>query len=197
MQCHSERGTPGRSIHEFRSVSQRQLLESGGQALSSARVGRIDPARRSPSVKQFVAVLSAWGLYPLPRTSSVPTPRDAHSVSHPVAAWGRGACIPFRGCRLYRPRGSLFQPLLKCVGPVLPPATVVCTDPAGRSLSFIFCRCLKCVGPVLPSAGVVCTDSAGRFFSLCLSAWRPLPPPASVVCAYLAGRSFSVHPVAA
>ena len=47
--------------------------------------------------------LRVWSLYPLPRMSSVPTPRDAL----PAAVRARGACTPFRECRLYRPRGTL------------------------------------------------------------------------------------------
>ena len=60
--------------------------------------------------------LSVWGLYPLPRESSVPTPRDAHSVRFLSLLEVRGACTP--------------------------PAGVVCTDPAGR----FFSRCLSVRG---------------------------------------------------
>ena len=101
---------------------------------------RIQPVCTDPAGRFFSRCLSAWGLYPLPRASSVPTSRDAHSVSHPVAAWVRGACTPFRGRRHHRSRGNPFQPLLECAGPALPSASVVCTDRVGRSLRFT-CRC--------------------------------------------------------
>ena len=74
----------------------------------------------------------------------------------------RVACTPFRARRLYRPRGTLFQSLLECVGPVPPFAGVVFTDPEERSFRLSILSLLECLGPVPPSAGVVCTDPAGR-----------------------------------
>lgn len=58
---------------------------------------------------------------------------------------------------LYRPHGTVMQPLLECEEPVPPSASVICTDPL-----------LGCVGPLPPSAGVVRTDPAGRSCRLCL-----------------------------
>ena len=87
----------------------------------------------------FCRCLSTRGLYSIPQTSFVPTSRDSHSVSHPVAALVRGACTPFRGRRQHRPRGNLFQPPLECAGPVPASASVVCTDREGRSLRFTCC----------------------------------------------------------
>ena len=78
-------------------------------------------------------------MQPLARASVVRIPRDAHSLLHPVAASVRGACTPFSGCRLYRPRGKLFQLLLECVGLLPPPASVVCAYLAERSLSVTSC----------------------------------------------------------
>lgn len=105
----------------------------------SAGVACTDPAGRS-----FGRFLTAWGLCSIPRASSVPTPRDAHSFSQPAGAWVRGACTPFRVRCLYRP--------------------------AGRSPSVRSQLLLECEGPVHASRGVVCTDSWGRSFSRCLSA---------------------------
>ena len=62
------------------------------------------------------------GRVPLPRALSVPTPRDAL----PAAVSVRGACTSFRECRLYRPRGTLVSVRSlrsrECVGPVPPHA---------------------------------------------------------------------------
>ena len=56
-------------------------------------------------------------------------------------------CTPFRGCRLYRPRGTLIQfhilLMLEYVGPVLSFAGVVSTDPA----EILFSRYLSARGP--------------------------------------------------
>ena len=60
------------------------------------------PAGRSSSCTSC-RFLSATGLYPLPRASSVPTPRNSHSAPARV----RGGA--FRACRLYRPHGTLNQ----------------------------------------------------------------------------------------
>ena len=45
----------------------------------------------------------AWGLYHLPRASSIPTPRDAL----PAAGRVGGACTPSSEGRRHRPRGTL------------------------------------------------------------------------------------------
>eukprot|EP00904_Undaria_pinnatifida_P004531 jgi/Undpi1/14079/HiC_scaffold_9.g03730.m1 len=72
------------------------------------------------------------GLYPLPRASSVPTLRDAL----PAAVRVRGACTPFRECRLYRPRGTLVSvqhlQLRERVGPV--PLSAVSSVPTRGAL---------------------------------------------------------------
>ena len=95
----------------FIQSSQQPLLDNEGPVPFSARVGRTDPSGLPPVLticrcfacvgpvppsagvvctdpggRSFRRCLSAWGLYPLPRASSVPTTRDAHSLSHPVAA---------------------------------------------------------------------------------------------------------------
>ena len=97
------------------------LLEREGPVSPFARGACTDPAGRSPSVRSLFRCLSArglypfrgcrlyrpcrtllrlllsvWGLYPFPRTSSVPTSRDALSVSQPAVAYVRRACTPFQ-----------------------------------------------------------------------------------------------------
>ena len=160
--------------------------------------------------------LSARGLYPLPRASSVPIPAERFFHRYLSVR----SLYPFRERRQYRPhgtfiqfhillllecvgpvppsagvactdpRGTVFKPLLECAGPVPPSASVVCTDLAGRSFSFTILSMLECVEPVPPSAGVVCTDPRDSFQPL-LECAGPESPSASVVCTDLAERSFS------
>ena len=90
----------------------------------------------------------------------------------------RWACTPFRGCRLYRPRGTLFQPMLEFVG-------LACTPfrerrlyrPRGTVIQFYILLLLERVGSVSPPAGVGDTDRSGRFFSRRWSAWGVYPIP--------------------
>ena len=127
----------------FIQSSQQPLLDNEGPVPFSARVGRTDPAGLPPVLticrcfacvgpvppsagvgctdpggRSFRRCLSAWGLYPLPRVSAVRTPRDVLAATVRV----RGGCTPFRGRRLCRPRGTLFQfhnlLLLACKGRV-------------------------------------------------------------------------------
>lgn len=124
----------------------RSLLECVGPVSPSTGVVCTDTAKRA-----FSRCLRAIGMYPLPPVLSVPTPRDAHPVSQPSAAWVRGACIPFRARRVYRP--------------------------AGRSFSVHNLSPLEYMAIVPHSAGVVCADAAGRSFRRCWSAWGLYPLP--------------------
>ena len=80
-----------------------------------------------------------------------------------------GACSPIPGCRLYRPRATLFLPLLDCAGPVPPSPSVVCTELSGRSFSVTIGACLSLWGryprPRVSSVPI----RAGHFFRCCLS----------------------------
>ena len=133
-----------------------------GPTASFASVVRIDPEGRSflfvpckagecvryvpPRAVSFVpsagrssrfttcCCLRAWGLYPLPRVSSVSTPRD----DLPAAVPARGACTPFRVSCLYRPRGMFVRyrhslPIVR-EGPVPLPAGIVCCYLAVRQV---------------------------------------------------------------
>lgn len=82
----------------------RPLLGCVGPVFPSARVVCTDP-RDAHLVFITCLRLSIWRLYPILRASSVLTPRDAHFA----AAGVRGACIPFRGHRLHRSRGTLIH----------------------------------------------------------------------------------------
>ena len=59
---------------------------------------------------------------------------------------------PLHERRLYRPRGTLIQPLLECEGGLS--ARVACTDPTGHSISFHNLQLLEYEGPVPLSARV-------------------------------------------
>ena len=154
---------------ERRLYRPRRTLTQFHNFLVLGRVGPVPPSAgvvcTDPAGRFFSRCLSAWGLYPLPRASSVPTSWDAHSVSH-------CRCLSALGlyrCRLYRPRGTLFRPLLDCVGPVPPSASVVCTDLAGRSFSFTSCRCLSARGlyPLLRVSTVLTSGTLNHGFAAC------------------------------
>ena len=144
--------------------------------------------------------LSVWGLYPLPRVSSVPTTRDALSP----AAFLRVACTPFPSVFFTDPKGRFFTvlSLLWCVGRAYPLAAVVvfrtprsgfsdgarvsgaCAPfrerrlyrPHGTLVEFHILFLLACVGAVPSSASVVCTAPAGRSISSqILAAWGLYP----------------------
>ena len=153
------------------------LLECVGPVPPSAGVVCTDTAGNFCS-----GCLSVWGMYPIPRASSVPTPRDAHSVRFLSLLEMLGACTPFRECRLYRPCGTLSQPLLECAGPVPPSAGVVCTDPAGRSVSCLHSGAARVRGACIPFRGRRMYRPRGTLFSRCWSAWGlyPLPRASSV-----------------
>ena len=152
------------------------LLECVGLLPPPASVVCAYLAERSLSVTSCCYV-TAWGLYPLPRVSSVPTQRDAFSAGAGV----RGACTAFHERRLDRPRGTITQfhnlSLLECLGPVPPSTCIVFTGTRGT----LFQALLECVWPVRPFATVVYTNLAGSYFSFascrCLSAWGPCPLP--------------------
>ena len=91
------------------------------------------------------------GLYPLPRASSVPTLRGAL----PAAVRVRGACTPFRECRLYRPRGTLVSvqhlQLRERVGPV--PLSAVSSVPTRGTLIQVLNSVAACARGTCPLFG--------------------------------------------
>ena len=162
------------------------LVECVGSVPPSAGVVCTDLVGRSFSFT-CCCCLSVWGLYPLPRVSSVPTTRDALSP----AALMRGACTPFRDRRLYRPQGAIiqFRNLVAALvrGPCIPFRGCRLYRPRWTLIEFhMLLLLLECVGSVPSSVGVVCTDRVGRSFSFtcccCLSVWGlyPLPLVSSV-----------------
>ena len=102
-------------------------------------------------------------MYPLARCRLC-HPRDVHLGSQRVVACARGACTLFRGCRLYRPRGTTCQPLFQRVGPAPHSACLVSTDPAGCSCG-IATRCRLYARGLYPfrRASSVATSRYARF----------------------------------
>lgn len=128
----------GRRLYRARGTPFRPLFECEGLVPPPASVVLYRPRGTLVSVYRLQ---SRECVGPVSATARVvyTDPWDGHPRAQYTAVYAGLACDASRGCRLYRPRGTPFQQLLECVGPVLLSACAVCTDLTARSFQFITC----------------------------------------------------------